>query len=125
MPGVVKIGRSVGGASHRAKCLSGTSVPTPFVVEFEILCLDAEGAEDRAHRYADTKRVATRREFFSMPVRDAVGHVIRAAWADWENREDSRRAPVQIYRAKEVKKCDREAAFAHLDHMKKMLGVDE
>jgi hypothetical protein len=88
MPGVVKIGRSHQGASARAKSLSGTSVPTAFVVEFEILCLDAEKAEDRAHRYANKSRVNTSREFFGLSVRDAVGHVIEAAWEDWQHHQD-------------------------------------
>jgi hypothetical protein len=125
MPGVVKIGRSAGGALHRAKCLSGTSVPTPFVVEFEILCLDAEGAEDRAHRYARKSRVATRREFFSMPVRDAVGHVIQAAWVDWDRHESSSIGAPKTYRHEESIPCPPEVAREHIRRIRSLLdGVE-
>ena len=84
MPGVVKIGRSRHGASLRAKSLNNTSVPSPFVVEFEMLCVDAARAEERAHRYANKSRVAAKREFFELSVRDSVEHVINAAWVDWD-----------------------------------------
>lgn len=83
MPGLVKIGWSVVGATHRAKSLSNTSVPSAFAVEFEILCLDPEKAEERAHRAAHRQRVTGRREFFRLPINEAVCYVIDAARVDW------------------------------------------
>lgn len=88
MPGLVKIGWSGSGATHRAKSLNNTSVPSSFAVEFEIMCLDAPKAEDRAHRAAYRHRVTGRREFFRMSVRDAVCHVIDAARVDWDRLGD-------------------------------------
>lgn len=122
MPGVVKIGRSRHGAASRAKSLSGTSVPTSFVVAFEILCLDAERAEERAHRYAEKSRIAANREFFEMPVRDAVGHVIDAAWKDWDRHGDDRREIGPVFEIDPLARCSKDVALANIASIRARLA---
>jgi hypothetical protein len=126
MPGVVKIGMARNGAAVRARALNCTSVPAPFVVEFEVLCLDAERAEERAHRYAGKNRVTASREFFEISVRDAVGHVIDAAWADWESYDP---AATEWQRQGSCRNdacspASRETALAHIASLKAMFSQD-
>lgn len=128
MPGVVKIGRATHGATARAKALHTTAVPSAFVVEFEILCLDAELAEDRAHRRANRARVATRREFFRLSVRDAVCIVIDAARVDWERLGDCQprywMPDVPVSMSPEEQESAHRRGLAHLAAIRKALSED-
>lgn len=124
IPGVVKIGRSRHGAASRAKSLSGTFVPTSFVIAFEILCLDAERAEERAHRYANKSRVSANREFFELSIRDAVGHVVQAAMVDWERHEPGEPAARRSWEPEQATPCRPEVAIAHISQLKRMLAED-
>ena len=73
LDGLVKIGFSTKDPQSRAKELSGdTGVPTPFIVEYEMLVEDPHSCEQRAHDLLDDKRVNQRREFFRCSVNDAI-----------------------------------------------------
>ena len=73
LDGLVKIGFSTKDPESRAKELSGdTGVPTPFIVEYEMLVEDPHSCEQRAHDLLDDKRVNQRREFFRCSVNDAI-----------------------------------------------------
>ena len=73
LDGLVKIGFSTKDPESRAKELSGdTGVPTPFIVEYEMLVEDPHSCEQRAHDLLDDKRVNQRREFFHCSVNDAI-----------------------------------------------------
>ena len=73
LDGLVKIGFSTKDPKSRAKELSGdTGVPTPFIVEYEMLVEDPHSCEQRAHDLLDDKRVNQRREFFRCSVNDAI-----------------------------------------------------
>lgn len=73
LDGLVKIGFSTKDPQSRAKELSGdTGVPTPFIVEYEMLVEDPHSCEQRAHDLLDDKRVNQRREFFHCSVNDAI-----------------------------------------------------
>jgi len=73
LDGLVKIGFSTKDPQSRAKELSGdTGVPTPFIVEYEMLVEDPHSCEQRAHALLDDKRVNQRREFFHCSVNDAI-----------------------------------------------------
>ena len=66
LDGLIKIGYSSKDPGSRAKELSGdTGVPTPFIVEYEMLVEDPYGCEQRAHKILDDKRVNQNRQ--SMP----------------------------------------------------------
>lgn len=71
MPGIIKIGTTKRHPRERALTLS-RSLPTRFVVEYFQKCTNANAAENAAHRRLRTFRVARSREFFAVPVNDAI-----------------------------------------------------
>lgn len=72
MPGLIKIGRTSGTASERAKKLSqSTSVPSPFEVAYETPCDQAKQLERTMHRQLNQYR-RPRREFFECSVEYAI-----------------------------------------------------
>lgn len=72
MPGLVKIGRSIGGGDGRAKGLFVTGVPQPFHLEFELLADDATELERLVHERLQSFRVSGDREFFKCPTHEAI-----------------------------------------------------
>lgn len=78
---MVKIGKTTRTPEERAKELSSnTGVPTPFVVVYSYLFEDCTLAENFVHTYLETKgyRVSSNREFFEIPINEAVDSVIKA-----------------------------------------------
>lgn len=72
MPGLIKIGRTSGPASERAKKLSqSTSVPSPFEFAYETPCDQAKQLERTMHRQLAQYR-RPRREFFECSVEYAI-----------------------------------------------------
>lgn len=72
MPGLIKIGRTSGTASERAKKLSqSTNVPSPFEVAYETPCDQAKQLERTMHRQLAQYR-RPRREFFECSVEYAI-----------------------------------------------------
>jgi len=73
LPGMVKVGYTSKDPEGRAKELSGdTGVPTPFVVEYEILIEDAHRCERNIHQHLIEWRVNENREFFRCSINDAI-----------------------------------------------------
>jgi hypothetical protein len=79
MPGLLKIGKTTRSALLRAAELSGGSgVPTPFVVEFELLVSDCDTVENEIHARVANMRIGLDREFFRIGLSEArsvVGEV--------------------------------------------------
>lgn len=72
MRGIVKIGLTSRTSTARAKELRATGVPDDFVVVYDELVTDCEFVERRLHqRFADY-RYRSDREFFQIPIRDAI-----------------------------------------------------
>lgn len=71
-PDQVKFGLTAGSPTDRAKKLWTTGVPTPFIVIFDVLVSDAAEVERRLHVRFEGYRVHRGREFFRIPVREAV-----------------------------------------------------
>ncbi|WP_432492688.1 GIY-YIG nuclease family protein [Kineococcus auxinigenes] len=84
LPGMVKIGLTTGDSEARARKLSSsTSVPTEFVVVYDELVSDCRAVEQSLHsRFADY-RVNMKREFFRVPIKEAIKAL------QWEAREHS------------------------------------
>ena len=81
MKGLVKIGKSTRTPQQRADELSSTTgVPTPFVVVYDYYFESCTKAEQYIHTYLEEKgfRVSGKREFFEIPVKDAVDAVMEA-----------------------------------------------
>jgi cold shock CspA family protein len=81
MQGLVKIGKTKRDPNSRAKELSAvTGVPTPFILVFDAYFADCSRAEEYVHTFLDAKgyRISTNREFFSVPVNDAVSAILKA-----------------------------------------------
>ena len=76
MPDLVKIGRSINGGRDRAKQINQTGVPSPFILEMEILTHFHEDAEINIHDALSHCRESENREFFRMDVEDAIAAVI-------------------------------------------------
>lgn len=73
LPGLVKIGVTSDDPNVRAKQLSASSgVPTPYVCAYSRLVRDPFTVEVLIHRALDDKRVNDSREFFKMPVHEAI-----------------------------------------------------
>jgi len=81
MDNLVKIGKTNRDPELRAKELSSTTgVPTPFIVVYECYFEECSNAEKFVHTDLENKgyRVSLNREFFEIPVKDAIDSVIKA-----------------------------------------------
>lgn len=81
MQNLVKIGKTKREPEERAKELSSTTgVPTPFVVVYNCYFESCSDAEIFIHKYLEDKgfRVSSNREFFEIPIKDAIDSVMRA-----------------------------------------------
>ena len=81
IPNLVKIGKTVREPEDRAKELSSsTGVPTPFVVVYSCYFQSCTEAETFIHSFLENKgfRVSTKREFFEIPIQDAIDSVMHA-----------------------------------------------
>ena len=76
MPGLVKIGKTTRSSEDRAMEISTTGVPTPFEVAFEVHVSDCDVAEQVVRQALTEFRINNDREFFSMPLKQAIAHVI-------------------------------------------------
>lgn len=73
MPGIVKVGMTDRSPHARAVELSaGTSVPYPFVVEYYAEVCSPREVEADFHEAMTDFRINEKREFFSMPVEQAI-----------------------------------------------------
>ena len=69
----VKIGRTTDATENRAQHLSRTSeLPTPFIVIYDEIVSDCEEVEHRLHQRFAGYRVSPNREFFRVPVKEAI-----------------------------------------------------
>ncbi len=81
LEGLLKIGKTNRTPDERAKELSiATGVPTPFMVAFDEQFDDCDLAEQYIHTLLQQRgyRVADNREFFNMPLKDAVRVLLEA-----------------------------------------------
>ncbi|MXV74832.1 GIY-YIG nuclease family protein, partial [Candidatus Poribacteria bacterium] len=72
MPGLVKVGKTRGTASERARGLYTTGVPEPFEVAFELISEEYERLESEIHSALVECRVNPHREFFKCSVDKAI-----------------------------------------------------
>lgn len=81
MKNLIKIGKSTRDPQDRAKELSSTTgVPTPFVVVYDSYFESCTQAEEFVHTFLESKgfRVSKNREFFEIPIKDAIDAVMTA-----------------------------------------------
>lgn len=81
MENLVKIGKTEREPDERAKELSSTTgVPTPFIVVYNCYFESCSQAEIFVHTYLENKgfRVSSNREFFEIPIKDAIDSVMKA-----------------------------------------------
>lgn len=81
MKDLVKIGKTTKTSEERAKELSSsTGVPTPFIVAYDCYFESCSDAEQYVHNFLETQgyRVSSRREFFEIPIKDAIDSVMKA-----------------------------------------------
>lgn len=72
MRGLVKIGLTERTSKDRAKDLRGTGVPDDFIVVYDELVTDCKFIEKRLFARFDDYRYQPNREFFQIPIREAV-----------------------------------------------------
>ena len=73
MAGLIKVGQTRRSPEERARELSrNTSIPSDFIVEFEIFTLDREALEKVAHSKLEPFRINKKREFFKINVERAA-----------------------------------------------------
>ena len=73
IPGLLKIGKTSGTSEGRAAELSAvTGLPTPFVVACDWNTSDCDAAELEVHARLDTTRYSKDREFFRLPLKEAI-----------------------------------------------------
>jgi hypothetical protein len=73
IPGQVKIGHSSRSPEERARKLSNSSgVPSPFIVVYAESVRNCEEVEREIHRRLEHVRINPNREFFSIPIQDAI-----------------------------------------------------
>ena len=74
---IIKIGKTSRQTEKRAKELSAaTGVPTPFRILLDETVLDTDLAEKLIHKKLSSNRINPKREFFQMPLKDAVRTVL-------------------------------------------------
>lgn len=81
MQNLVKIGKTTRDPEARAKELSSsTGVPTPFTVVYDSYFKSCSKAEKFVHTYLESRghRVSLGREFFKIPIKDAIDAVMNA-----------------------------------------------
>jgi hypothetical protein len=79
MPDYLKIGMTTRTPDDRAKELSNVSgVPTPFVVAYSVEVVDCEAVESLVHARLGEYRHSKKREFFVLPIDDAICRVQQA-----------------------------------------------
>jgi hypothetical protein len=71
-PDQIKIGRTEKGAELRAKQLQTTGVPTPFILIYDELVSECEMVEHILHVRFAAYRTSADREFFRIPIREAI-----------------------------------------------------
>jgi hypothetical protein len=71
MPGLVKIGFSLKDPALRARELSGTGIPYPHILEYDVHVVDPRTVEQRTHQALASKRAAENREWFRCSVHEA------------------------------------------------------
>jgi hypothetical protein len=76
MPDLIKIGSSMHGGMRRAKEIDQTGVPSPFILEFEILSTDYVPIESEVHSELSEYRESGNREFFRVDVDIAISAII-------------------------------------------------
>ena len=106
MKGLVKIGKSTRNPQERANELSSTTgVPTPFLVVYEYYFESCTEAEKYVHTYLEEEgfRVSQNREFFEIPVKDAVDAIMKASNHFGE------------FTPKEIEEFDEEGVFSEKD----------
>jgi hypothetical protein len=75
MPDHVKVGKTDRTGEIRADELYTTGVPQPFEVEFRAITSKPEEVEKAAHGILDAHRPNPKREFFTVPVTEAIAAV--------------------------------------------------
>ncbi|MFT7005361.1 MAG: tetratricopeptide (TPR) repeat protein [Sulfurimonas sp.] len=81
MKDLVKIEKTTREPQERAKELSSTTgVPTPFIVVYDCYFKSCSEAECFVHTLLENKgfRVSSNREFFEIPIKDAIDSVMKA-----------------------------------------------
>lgn len=77
--GAVKIGKTQRNPEDRARELSSaTGVPTPFVVVYQCFFKDCDNAEMFVHTRLDNCRLSENREFFQIPIYEAIDTLLEA-----------------------------------------------
>ncbi|MBK6768927.1 MAG: GIY-YIG nuclease family protein [Ardenticatenales bacterium] len=71
-PDVIKIGLTERTSEERARELRTTGVPTNFIVLYDELVTDCVAVESAVHRRLAGYRVSDDREFFRLPVKEAI-----------------------------------------------------
>jgi hypothetical protein len=72
MPGMVKIGYTNGDPDGRVKEINrATGIPTDFVVEYALPCVNGYEVEQLVHEALDDVRVNNRKEFFNINIEEA------------------------------------------------------
>jgi len=72
MPGMVKIGYTNGDPEGRVKEINrATGIPTDFIVEYAIPCVNGYEVEQLIHEELNDVRVTNRKEFFNINVEEA------------------------------------------------------
>ena len=101
-PGLFKIGET-GDIEARVKELSsGTSVAAPFKVEFTQLSYDCAGDEQKVHYLLKEYRYNTSREFFRLPLEQAITTVRQTVVGQRLEEEEARKIAAQKVAAEEA-----------------------
>lgn len=72
LKGLVKIGRTKRTSKNRAQELRTTGLPDDFIVVYDELVTDSILVEKKLHKRFDDYRYQRNREFFQIPIRDAI-----------------------------------------------------
>lgn len=84
MDGIVKIGKTTRSSESRAAEISkGTGVPTAYNVVYEELVSDCRAVEKRLHQIFANYRINPNREFFRIPLKEAI-RMLQQVAADYQ-----------------------------------------
>ena len=119
MPGLVKIGYTMKDPEIRAAELNGTGVPTPYVVEYEVLVNEPMKIERAAHTHFSVDREG--KEWFNLSPEDAVAGIKQVvnsgAFLENYKRVDRQKAEIATQKkVQDFKKRQQENERKRLEH---------
>jgi len=103
--GLIKIGKTSRTSNERARELSNTSTPYPFIVAFEVFSNNFSEVAKKLHLELADFRVSNNREFFRFPLKKAIKLLIEENSKHQLNQREDRFEAISIFKEMQERFC--------------------